>query len=222
MQNEKKRAALEAVKEIRDGMTIGLGTGSTAYFAIEAVGEMVKQGMTLKAVPTSEQTRELSEKWGIPLVDINLIDKIDLTIDGADEFTPNLDLIKGGGGALLREKIVASLTEKQIIIADSSKKVEKLGLFKLPIEVIPFASTQVLRQLKRIGGTGYIRQKDGQNYLTDQGNCIIDADFGLIADPTRLDQQLNNIVGIVEHGLFLNLTHQIIMAQGDELIVFKR
>lgn len=220
MHNEKKAAALEAVKEIKDGMVIGLGTGSTAYYAIEAVGEMVKQGMKLKAVPTSEHTKQLSEELGIPMADINSIDKIDVTIDGADEFTQNLDLIKGGGGALLREKIVACLTEKQVIIADSSKLVRELGMFKVPVEVIPFACAYVMRQLQAIGGIGLVRQKNGSIYITDQGNYIVDADFGLINDPAALDKQLNNIVGVVEHGLFIGLTHKVIMASGKDTVVF--
>ena len=218
--NEKKLAALEAVKEIKDGMTIGLGTGSTAYYAIHAVGELVKQGMKLQTIPTSEQTKQMSIELGIPMVDINSIESIDITIDGADEFTTNLELIKGGGGAMLREKIVASLTKKQIIITDSSKMVSLLGKFKVPIEVIPMASSYVMRQLAAIGGTGTIRMKENAVYITDQGNHIIDADFGLIQDPAALDKQLNNIVGIVEHGLFIGIAHKVIMSKDGELVVF--
>ncbi len=222
MQNEKKKAALEAVKEIKDGMVVGLGTGSTAFFAIEAVGELVKRGMKLQAVPTSEHTKQLAESLYIPITDINRVETIDITIDGADEFTPNLDLIKGGGGALLLEKVVASLTQKQIIIADSSKLVETLGAFKLPVEVIPFACAYVLRQLQAMGGKAVVRMKNNQEYITDQGNYIIDVDFGLIKDPSTLDKTLNNIVGVVEHGLFLGLAHKVIMARGEEVIVYTK
>ncbi|MCH5715125.1 ribose-5-phosphate isomerase RpiA [Niabella hibiscisoli] len=218
--NEKKMAALEAVKEIKDGMTIGLGTGSTAYYAIHAVAELIRQGMTLKTVPTSEQTKQMSIELGIPMVDINSIDSIDVTIDGADEFTQNLELIKGGGGALLREKIVASITKKQIIITDSSKMVHQLGKFKVPIEVIPMACSYVMRQLTAIGGIGLVRTKEGKDYITDQGNLIIDADFGLIEHPAVLDEQLNKIVGIVEHGLFIGLAHKVIMIRDGETITF--
>ena len=220
MNNEKKQAALEAVKEIKDGMTIGLGTGSTAYYAIHAVADLIKKGMKLQTIPTSEQTKKMSEELGIPMVDINSIEAIDITIDGADEFTQNLDLIKGGGGALLREKIVASLTKKQIIITDSSKLVNELGLFKVPIEVIPMAFAYVMRQLKSLGGIGLLRTKDNQTYITDQGNYIIDADFGLINNPAVLDQQLNQIVGVVEHGLFINLAHKVIMSKDGDIISF--
>ncbi|HTG55976.1 MAG TPA: ribose-5-phosphate isomerase RpiA [Niabella sp.] len=218
--NEKKMAALEAVKEIKDGMTIGLGTGSTAYYAIHAVAELIKQGMNLKTVPTSEQTKQMSVELGIPMVDINSIESLDITIDGADEFTQNLELIKGGGGALLREKIVASITKKQIIITDSSKMVHQLGKFKVPIEVIPMACSYVMRQLSAIGGIGLIRKKDDKDYITDQGNLIIDADFGLIEHPSALDEQLNKIVGVVEHGLFIGLAHKVIMIKDGEAITF--
>lgn len=220
--NEKKMAALEAVKQIKDGMTVGLGTGSTAYYAIHAVGEMVRQGLRFQTVPTSEQTRQLSLSLGIPMVDINTIDSIDITIDGADEFTQNLDLIKGGGGALLREKIVASLTRELIIVTDGSKLVHELGKFKVPIEVIPFAKAYVMQRLRSIGGIGLVRVKDGTEYTTDQGNCIIDADFGWIENPAELDDRLNKIVGVVEHGLFLGLAHQVIMVQNGETIRFMR
>lgn len=220
LDNEKKIAAVAAVKEISEGMTIGLGTGSTAYYAIQEIAKLVQQGMSLQAVPTSEHTHALAIELGIPLIDIHTIDTIHITIDGADEFTQNLELIKGGGGALLREKIVASMTQKQIIIADSSKMVSVLGKFKVPIEVIPFAYSYVLNQLKKIGGVGILRQKDGKTFLTDQGHYIIDTDFGFIENAAWLDEQINNMVGVVEHGLFINLTHKIIMAKNEEVVIF--
>lgn len=215
-------AALEAVKQIKDGMVVGLGTGSTALFATEAVGRMVGEGLKIQAVPTSESTRQLAASLGIPLVDINNIDAIDITIDGADEFTDKLELIKGGGGALLREKIVASLTRLHITIADYSKHVDKLGKFGVPIEVIPFACNYVLGMLGSFGGTGTIRKVNDSNFITDQGNFIIDTDFGLIENPADLAAKLDQIVGIVEHGLFVNLTHLVIMASGDNIIRFSR
>ncbi|MCH5600536.1 ribose-5-phosphate isomerase RpiA [Niabella ginsengisoli] len=164
----------------------------------------------------------MSVELGIPMVDINTIDSIDITIDGADEFTQNLELIKGGGGALLREKIVASLTQKQIIVTDSSKLVHELGKFKVPVEVIPFARAYVMRKLQAIGGIGLVRIKDGKEYITDQGNIIIDADFGLIENPAALDEQLNQIVGVVEHGLFIGLAHKVIMVKNGETITFTK
>jgi ribose 5-phosphate isomerase A len=218
--NEKKLAADEAVKLIRNGQVVGLGTGSTAYYAIMAIGEMVKQGLSITAVPTSQQTKILAASLHIPLVDINTITAIDITIDGADEFTSDLMLIKGGGGALLREKIVASITKQEIIIADASKKVDVLGKFKVPLEVIPFAASYVLNQLLLKQGYGKIRMVGGTPYITDQGNYIIDADFGMIANPRLLAEELNTITGIVEHGLFINLAAMVIMGKGNAVITY--
>ncbi|ODT35086.1 MAG: ribose 5-phosphate isomerase A [Sphingobacteriales bacterium 41-5] len=220
-ESEKKLAALEAVKYIRDGMTIGLGTGSTAFYAVGAIGDLVKQGMQIKAVPTSVQTKQLARSLHIPLVEINEVNEIDITIDGADEFTTNFELIKGGGGALLREKVVASLTKENITIADSSKHVQKLGKFKLPVEVIPFAMNYVISQLRGVGGEGVIRKKDNNIYMTDSKNYIIDVDFGLIGNPAKLANELDHITGIVEHGLFINRTNRIIMAEEKTIHQFQ-
>lgn len=217
MEKEKENAALAAVKYIEDNMIVGLGTGSTAYYAIHAIAERVKEGLQIKAIPTSEQTATLALSLGIPLTDINAVDVIDVTIDGADEFTKELYMIKGGGGALLREKIVAAKTKKEIIIADSSKLVPYLGKFKLPIEVIPFARTYVLEELRKRNLKGEVRA-----FITDEGNNIIDVAFGKIEDPVVLSQQLNEIVGVVTHGLFINLAFNILMGEGDDVIVFSK
>ena len=221
-ENEKRLAAHEAVKYIRSGQVVGLGTGSTSYFAILEIGDMVKKGLTIQAVPTSVKSKELAEKLNIPLIDIHSVDSIDITIDGADEFTNELNLIKGGGGALLREKVVAAMTREQIIIADSAKKVEKLGKFHLPIEVIPFAASYVIGTLKKLRGLGKIRQNDSKPFLTDQGNYIIDTDFGIMNNPEDLAGKLDEIVGLVEHGLFINLAHKVIMGQGDGTVIFEK
>lgn len=220
IEKEKVLAAEEAVKFIRDDQVVGLGSGSTAVYAIQAIGEMVKNGLKISGVPTSYKTKALAESLNIPLIDIYSIDSIDITIDGADEFTSNLFLIKGGGGALLREKIVASMTKQEIIIADSSKKVDVLGKFKLPIEIIPFTTNYVLRKLQLLNGVGKIRVIEGKTYVTDQGNYIIDADFGLIADPRLLSEKLNEIEGVVEHGLFINLASMVIMGSDDAVKIF--
>ncbi|HLF34416.1 MAG TPA: ribose-5-phosphate isomerase RpiA [Cyclobacteriaceae bacterium] len=221
-EHEKKLAAKEAVKLIRQGQVVGLGTGSTAYFAILEIADMIRNGLQIKAVPTSVRSRELAEQLNIPLIDIHTIDSIDITIDGADEFTRELNLIKGGGGALLREKVVAAMTREQIIIADSAKKVDKLGKFHLPVEVIPFAASYVMNRLRDLKGAGTIRQKDGSPFLTDQGNFIIDTDFGIIDEPAKLAEKLDEIVGLVEHGLFINLAHKVIMGQGDKTVIFNK
>jgi len=214
-EQEKINAALKAVSFVKNGQIVGLGTGSTAYFAIKEIGQMVREGLQIRAVPTSEATRRLAEEWNIPLVDINDIDAIDVTIDGADEFNNKLQLIKGGGGALLREKIVATITRKQVIIADASKEVEKLGAFTVPIEVIPFAINAVTQKLRLLTGTAVLRAKNGQTYLTDQGNYILDVDFGLIDDPATLAKELDHVTGIVEHGLFIDLADCIVVGKEE-------
>jgi ribose 5-phosphate isomerase A len=217
---EKEYAAKEASKLLKDNQIVGLGTGSTAYYAIIEIGKLVSQGLNIRAIPTSEESMELAKKLGIPLIDINTVDHIDITFDGADEFTSDLQLIKGGGGALLREKIIASLTMDNIIIADSSKKVALLGKFTLPIEVIPMAYQYVLARLQSLGGKGTIRKKDDVTFITDEGNYIIDTDFGLIENPSGLALELNQIVGLVEHGLFLNLAKKVIMGNGETVVTF--
>ena len=148
------------------------------------------------------------------------MDAIDITIDGADEFTTGLALIKGGGGALLKEKIVASLTRQEIIIADSSKQVEQLGKFPLPVEVIPFATNYVMRHLALLQGKGQVRMAVGAPFVTDEGNYIIDTHFGFITNPAALSETLNQITGVVAHGLFINLTSKIIMGKGDTVLTF--
>ncbi|MHC0447899.1 ribose-5-phosphate isomerase RpiA [Flavobacterium sp. 3-218] len=221
-EREKELAAKEAVKFIGDNMIVGLGTGSTAYYAIMEIGQRVKEGLKIKAISTSKETEKLAASLNIELIDIKTVDAIDLTIDGADEFTSELMMIKGGGGALFREKIVLCLTKKKIIISDSSKKVGMLGKFKVPVEVVPFAANYVLKQIASEGGSGELRMKDGREFLTDQRNYIIDADFGLIDDPKTLSTLLNGIEGVLAHGLFIGLADQIIMGDGDTVMVFKK
>ncbi|MPR35814.1 ribose-5-phosphate isomerase RpiA [Salmonirosea aquatica] len=217
---EKELAAKEAVKLLSNGQIVGLGSGSTAGYAIREIGKLVKNGLKIRAIPTSDHTRDLAASLGIPLVDINSVDAIDITIDGADEFDSSLNLIKGGGGALLREKIVASMSTDLIIMADSTKKVEVLGTFKLPIEVIPFASNFVLKQISQLNGTGTVRRAGTTEYVTDEGNYIIDVDFGPINDPSSLAAELNGIAGLVGHGLFVQMAKKVIMGVGSTTRTF--
>ncbi|MDH7461656.1 ribose-5-phosphate isomerase RpiA [Chitinophagaceae bacterium 26-R-25] len=217
---EKELAAKEAVKSIGQNQIVGLGTGSTAKYVIIELGKMVKAGLKIQCIPTSNNTAELAKSYNIPLVDINTVDHIDITIDGADEFTKEKMLIKGGGGALLREKIVASLSREEIIIADASKKVDKLGKFMLPIEVIPFALNYVQLQIAALRGKGKLRMNNDKPFLTDQQNYVVDADFGLIEDPPALAEKLNQIEGLVAHGLFIGLATKVIMGIGDSVQVF--
>ncbi|WP_308199481.1 ribose-5-phosphate isomerase RpiA [Chitinophaga sedimenti] len=214
-------AAEAAAALVKDGQIVGLGTGSTAEFAVKAIAARVQAGLKIQGIPTSDSTAKMATALGISLIDINSVDTIDITIDGADEFTSRLELIKGGGGALLKEKIVASKTAQEIIIADSSKHVELLGQFKLPVEVIPFASRYVLQQVARLGGNGVIRQHKGETFITEEGNVIVDVDFKQITDPKGLSEALNGIVGVVEHGLFVGLAQQVMMGQGTEVKVFR-
>lgn len=217
---EKELAAKEAVKAVKQNQIVGLGTGSTAKYVIIELGKMVKDGLKIQCIPTSNQTAELATQHNIPLIDINTVDHIDVTIDGADEFTKEKMLIKGGGGALLKEKIVASLTKEEIIIADASKKVDKLGKFTLPIEVIPFALNYVQLQIAALQSKGKLRMSNDKPFLTDQQNYIVDADFGLIENPPALAEKLNQIEGLVAHGLFINLAARVIMGVGDKVEVF--
>jgi ribose 5-phosphate isomerase A len=222
LKNEKTLAAKEAVKYLSNGQVVGLGSGSSAYIAIAEIGELVKNGLTIKGVPTSEKTRELAESLNIPLLKIEDVDAIDITIDGADEFTEDLQLIKGGGSFLLKEKVVASLSKQEIIITDSTKKVELLGKFTVPVEVIPYAKNYVLAEIKKLNGAGKIRLVDGKPLVTEQGNLLIDGDFGLIQNPAALAGQLTEIVGVVEHGLFINIATMVIMGVGDSTETFTR
>lgn len=210
---EKKQAALEAVKHIKDNMVVGLGTGSTAKHMIEAVGKLVADGMNLTCVPSSDATEKLAKQLGIKIVALDEIEKIDITIDGADEFDGDFQLIKGGGGALLREKILAWNTNFNIIIADSSKDVKKLGAFKLPVEVIPFATKQIVSFLEDEGLQPVQRMKGNDPYRTDENNNIIDIDILEVDDLKALEIKLLKVPGIVETGLFLDTTSLIIVGK---------
>lgn len=221
-ETEKKLAALEAVKFIKSGQTIGLGTGSTVFYAVEKIGELVKEGLSISAVSTSGKTTAQAKLLNIPLVEFDSVETIDLTIDGADEFDKNLNLVKGGGGALLREKMVARISEKEIIIADSSKKSDILGKSKVPVEVTPFTVNYVMKRLAEIGGNGVIRKKNGADFVTDTGNLIIDADFGAIENPAKLSGEIDRIEGVVCHGLFIDLANLVIMAEGDEILTYTK
>ncbi|MGO9271476.1 MAG: ribose-5-phosphate isomerase RpiA [Terriglobia bacterium] len=219
----KREAAESAVAQVQDGMIVGLGTGSTAWFAVEAVGRRVAEGLRIVGIPTSEYTREHARSLGIPLSTLAENPRIDLTIDGADEVQlGTLDLIKGGGGALLREKIVASSTTRLVIIVDEAKLVEHLGAFPVPVEVVPFGWQATAQKIASLGAAPVLRTgQDGKPYLTDGGHYTLDCRFGPIASPPELDGWLNGVVGVVEHGLFLGLTSQVIVAGAGGVRVLK-
>jgi len=201
----------KAAEYVKDGMIIGLGTGSTAYYAVKKIGEMVRGGLTVKAIPTSKETAELAQEEGIELIELADVDKLDLTIDGADEVDKDFNLTKGGGGALLREKIVASASERLIIIVDESKLVDKLGEFPLPVEITPFSWQYTKKMVDKYECISKIRKKDGEIFVTDNGNYILDCDFGQIDNPIKLTEELNKIPGVVENGIFAEMAEIVIV-----------
>jgi ribose 5-phosphate isomerase A len=217
----KKLAAAKAVSYIRTGMTIGLGTGSTAYWAIQGIGEEVKKGLSVRAIATSIQSESLARELNIPIVPFAEIDHLDVTIDGADEVDEQLNLIKGGGGAMLREKIVASATRFYIIIVDESKLVRQLGKFPLPVEVAPFGWELTFRRLVELGGAPRMRMAADAPFLTDNQHYILDTSFGLISDPARLHGAVSGITGVMEDGFFIDMADIVIagLAGGDTQIL---
>jgi len=226
---QKRAAAARAVEFVRPGMRLGLGTGSTARHFVELIGERVRAGLDIVAVPTSEATRADAERYGIPLTTLDQTPSLDLTVDGADEIDTGLNLIKGGGGALLREKIVAAASARMIVIADDSKWVEGLGQFALPIEVVPFGLTATRQAVEkaiapvRAGATLVLRQnKDGHPFVTDGGHWILDAALGRIDDPKALATALSNVPGVMEHGLFIDLAQIAIIGGRDGVRLIER
>src|SRR5438034_1109972 len=226
---QKRAAAARALEFVRPGMRLGLGSGSTAKHFVELLAERVRAGLDVIAVPTSEATRSDAERLGVPLTTLDETPQLDLTVDGADEIGADLSLIKGGGGALLREKIVASASARMIVIADETKWVAVLGRFALPIEVVPFglAATQkaIEAAAAAVGCAGSVqlrRAKDGHAFVTDGGHWILDAAFGRISDPRSLADRLDGIAGVVEHGLFIALAQTAVIAGANGVRVVER
>jgi ribose 5-phosphate isomerase A len=229
MDGLKRQAAARALEYVRDGMKLGLGTGSTAKHFVELLGERVRAGLDVIGVPTSEATRVDALRCGIRLTTLDDIDRLDLTVDGADEIDPALNLIKGGGGALLREKIVAAASDRMIVIADDSKWVDVLGRFPLPVEVIPFGLAATQRAMAAAfaesgvsGQMGVRKGREGHVFVTDGGHWIIDAHLGRIPDPARLAGSLNPIPGVVEHGLFVGMVSVAMLAGAQGIRVIER
>ena len=225
----KRQAAARALEEVRDGMKLGLGTGSTAKHFVELLGDQVRAGMKVVGVPTSEATRAQAFACGVPLTTLDEIDRLDLTVDGADEIDPRLNLIKGGGGALLREKIVAAASDRMIVIADDTKWVDVLGRFPLPVEVVPFGLLATQRAVASafaqsgVSGQMVVRKgKDGHVFVTDGGHWIVDAHLGRIGDAPRLAGLLSLIPGVVEHGLFIGLAGTAVLAGVKGIRVVER
>ncbi|HET9503268.1 MAG TPA: ribose-5-phosphate isomerase RpiA [Hymenobacter sp.] len=221
---EKQLAAAAALRWVRDGMVLGLGSGSTSAQFITQLGAAVQNGLKVQGTATSLASEALARQFGIPLLEPRRGLRFDLTVDGADELDGQLRLIKGGGGALLREKTIETASDYLLVVADSSKLVPTLGRFPLPLEVIPFTLPWVLDAVAKLGGAPVVRPAVGDasaEYFTDQRNNIVDCHFGQIADPERLARQLEQIPGVVEHGLFLGLAKAAIVVQHGEPMVIK-
>src|SRR5689334_1928306 len=225
----KQQAAERALQFVEDGMTLGLGTGSTAARFVDLVGQQVKAGLKIKCVPTSEATHAQAKQLGIPLTTLDETPFLDLTVDGADEIDEQLRLIKGGGGALLREKIVATASERMVVISDASKLVVTLGKFPLPVEVVRFGLAATRNMIEVLaadaGCEGDIKLRngtDGKPFITDSGNCILDCAFGQIADPEALEEALKLVPGLVETGLFLGIADCAIIAGQAGVKVIER
>jgi len=210
--NSKKAAADKAISFIQNDMHVGLGTGSTAYWAIDGIGRRVREeGLKIKAIATSNRSEEQARGLGIPIFSFADIDMLDITIDGADEVDQNMNLIKGGGGALLREKIVASNSRQLVIIVDENKMVRHLGKFWLPVETAVFGWEKTLKKLAALDCTPHLRMNNDAPYVTDNGNYIVDCDFREIIQPEILHEQINSIVGVMENGLFIKMATKVVV-----------
>ena len=217
--DKKKIAGEKAAEYVKDGMTLGLGTGSTAFHAVNAVGELVKKGMKLQAVPTSKATEAQARELGIPLLTIDEVEHIDLAIDGVDEIDPAFNAIKGGGGALYREKVVATMADEVIWIMDESKLVEKIGAFHLPVEIAQYGSKQAIAKMEAYGWNPVLRVRDGKTFVTDNGNFIADLHLGAGFDIEDVYNKLSGMLGVLEHGLFLNMCKRIIVGTDEGAVV---
>jgi ribose 5-phosphate isomerase A len=217
-EQEKETAARASLSFIEDGQVVGLGTGSTAAYFIQLLGERVQRGLRIRGIPSSDRSREQAISLGIPLTTFDQCQQIDVTVDGADEVDDQLNLIKGGGGALLREKIVASATKQFIVVADATKRVRMLGKFPLPVEVIKFAEPLLVKRIEALGADVQLRRDaKGNPYLTDENNYILDCCFGQIPDSVLLARQLSDMPGVVEHGLFIDMASVVLIASGSEI-----
>ncbi|AGB04384.1 ribose 5-phosphate isomerase [Aciduliprofundum sp. MAR08-339] len=218
----KKRAGEYAAKYIKDGQVVGLGTGSTVKYTILELGRMVKEGIDIIGIPTSKATGQLAESVGIKLGSIDEYPEIDITVDGADEVDPNLNLIKGGGGALLREKIVAHASKYEVIVVDESKVKKVLGEFPLPIEIVRFGYRRTMNVLSSLGCGPSLRMQDKTPFITDNGNYIVDCKFNRIENPKILEEKIDKIPGVVEIGLFIDMANEVVVGKKEEVEIMRR
>ena len=219
----KQRVGFRAAEFVEDGMRVGLGTGTTAWWLVERLGERVREGLRVRCVPTSRRTEEQARSLGIPLVTLGEAGGLDIAIDGADEIGPGLALVKGGGGALLREKLVASAARRFVVIADRSKLVEVLGRFPLPVEVVRFAWELTARRVSGVVGVEPLLRRDagGEPFVTDNGNFILDCRCGAIPDPARTGRELKSLTGVVESGLFVGMADTAVLADEEGVQVIE-
>ncbi|HZH71330.1 MAG TPA: ribose-5-phosphate isomerase RpiA [Mariniphaga sp.] len=213
MDLRKKAAGEKAAEYVQDGMVVGLGTGTTAWYFIKRLGELISQGLFIKAVTTSLATEKQAASLNIPMFTVDEVAGIDLLVDGVDEIDPNFNAIKGGGGALFREKLIARLSKRIIWILDESKYVDAIGAFPLPVEILPFGHTHTLKKLHRMGFNPVLRIIDEDPYITDNGNYILDLHLEKHFDPHELIKKLDSVTGVLEHGLFLNMCERIIIGK---------
>lgn len=216
--DEKRRVGVAAADYVRSGMAVGLGSGSTVFFFLEELGRRVKTGLDVVGVPTSERTAALARDFCIPLTTFDERQELDLAVDGADEVDPHLNLVKGHGGALLREKIIAMAARRLVIVVDSSKLSKALGTsMSLPVEVVPFAAALARKRLEGLGAKPQLRPDGNQPFVTDNGNWLFDCTFAPIADPGRLEVEINRVPGVMDNGLFIDLASEVIVARGSSI-----
>jgi ribose 5-phosphate isomerase A len=224
LERMKQLACQRAAQEVQDGMVLGLGTGSTVYYFLQELGRMVREGIHVTGVPTSIRTAELATQLAIPLTTLDDQSHLDLAVDGADEVDANLNLVKGAGGALLREKIIAASADRFVVVVDDGKVVTQLGeRYPLPVEVVPFGHNPAIRALEGLGARVTLRRgTDGQTWVSDNGNYILDCHFGPMPDPVALQKELLAIPAVVDSGLFLNMTEMAIVGQADGVCLLQR
>ncbi|WP_305033866.1 ribose-5-phosphate isomerase RpiA [Ammoniphilus sp. YIM 78166] len=219
---KKKAVGEKAVEYIQDGMTIGLGSGSTVYWMLKKLGELVEKGFRVRGVPSSLRTEGWAKDFGISLVYFSEVTRLDLAIDGADEVDPQFNLIKGGGGSLLREKLVDAAADQLIIVVDDRKLVQTLGSFPLPVEVVSFGWETTAKRIQELHGNPQLRRRDGEIFVTNNGNYILDCSFSSILDPAALHQQLKLLLGVVETGLFINMTDIVIVGEENGIRILEK
>ncbi|MGP4073391.1 ribose-5-phosphate isomerase RpiA [Piscibacillus sp. B03] len=221
--DRKKQAVGEQAAEcIQDGMLVGLGSGSTMFYVLKALGERVKQGIQIRGVPSSIKTENWAKEFGVPLTDFSEVERLDIAVDGADEIDPEFNLIKGGGGSLLREKIVDAAADRFIVVADDRKLVDRLGAFPLPVEVVKFGWQLTKNKIESLGCSAVLREKDGDVFVSNNDNYILDCQFDVISNPKELHDEIKSLLGVVETGLFFDIVDEVLVARNKGVDIIKK